>query len=405
MEPWEGLRLKMIIGNKYVLWITVLLSVAVLQGIAISRDQLSTPREKPTLMVTEDFSFLRQVDPENLQVHPVALVSSMEELKEISNLTGPLEIEGDTVGEESLSEPQVEDLSGLDLSGSKSPELVPSTNGKLKKKSSPSVKTNPKASKNEFIFHKVRRGETLSSIAKVYDMTVSQLVFTNGISDPDHIYPGYSLKIAVEKEFFHTVREGETLWSVSRLYGVDIKLIKEINRLREDWLISGQRIKVRIEDLTPESVQRVILARKTKSRFIWPVRARLTDPIGWRIHPVTRKRDYHKGIDLAAPTGRAIHASATGKVLYAGPSRGYGNLVILQHTGGFTTRYAHCSTLSVKTGEMVIQGQKIAKVGSSGMATGPHLHFEMRKKGKILDPQEYLGPLPGSFSERIIARK
>ena len=83
----------MLIGNKYILWIIVLLSVAVLQGIAISRDQLTTPREKPFLMVTEDFAFLRQVEPENMKVHPVELVASLEEMREISALTKPLAVE------------------------------------------------------------------------------------------------------------------------------------------------------------------------------------------------------------------------------------------------------------------------------------------------------------------------
>lgn len=394
----------MIIGNKYVLWITVLLSVAVLQGIAISRDQLSAPSEKPFLMVTEDFSFLRQVDPENLAVDPLTLVSSLEDLGDASTLDLSPEIE-EHAEEGSEAEFGLVEHENLELNFKEEVTRTPSEPLSPTEKPISESPGKPKNLGGEFIYHQVERGETLSSIAKIYDMTVSQLVFTNGITNPDSIYPGYSLKIAVEKEFFHTVREGETLWSVSRLYGVNVKLLKEINRLQEDWLITGQRIKIRMEDLSPDSVQRVILARKTKSRFIWPLQARISDPIGWRVHPVTRKRDYHKGIDLAAPSGRPIHASATGKVLYSGPSRGYGNLVILQHTGGYTTRYAHCSLLLIKTGDMVIQGQKIAKVGSSGMATGPHLHFEMRKKGKILDPVDYLGPLPGSLSERVIASR
>jgi len=390
----------MLIGNKYILWIIVLLSVAVLQGIAISRDQLTTPREKPFLMVTEDFAFLRQVEPENMKVHPVELVASLEEMREISALTKPLAVEF----EDSNSEHSVPADAGAETLKPVEPVVLEDgTEKKIEKK--PRTPESAKKKSNEFISHRVQRGETLSSIAKMYDMTVSQLVLTNGISDPDHIYPGYRLRIAVEQEFLHTVREGETLWSVSRLYGVGVRLIKEVNGLKEDWLIAGQRIKVRIEDLSPESVQRVILARRTKSRFVWPLRGRLTDRLGWRIHPVTRKRDYHKGVDVAAPTGEKIVATATGKVLYAGASRGYGNLVILQHSGGYTSRYAHCSSLSVKTGETVLQGQIVGRVGATGLATGPHLHFEIRKKGKIVNPEDFLSPHPGSHSNRVIARR
>ncbi|MBT3786375.1 M23 family metallopeptidase, partial [bacterium] len=398
------------IGNKYILWITVLLSVAVLQGIAISRDQLMTPKEKPILMVTEDFAFLRQVEPENMKVHPVALVASLEEMREISEMAKPLAVEFDHPEMSFNAEGKAGEKSTQTGEGSHSSissKSAESQQGSLKSKvKSPKVNPLKNQIKNgEFIYHKVLRGETLSSIVKLYDMTVSQLVLTNGISDPDHIYPGYSLKIAVEKEFFHTVREGDTLWSVSRLYGVGVKLLKTLNGLKEDWLIAGQRIKIRIDDLSQESVQRVILARKTKSRFMWPVTGRVSDQLGWRIHPVTRKRDYHKGVDIAAPKGQKIVASATGKVLYSGASRGYGNLIILQHDGGYTSRYAHCSSLSAKGGETVIQGQVIAKVGATGLATGPHLHFELRKKGKIVDPEDFIGPLPGSYGGRVIARR
>lgn len=106
-----------------------------------------------------------------------------------------------------------------------------------------------------------------------------------------------------------------------------------------------------------------------------------------------RSRDNHKGLDIAAPKGTAIKAAAAGKVIFSGsgaPYSGYGNIVVVQSTDSVSIRYGHCSVLYVKTGEYVAQGQVIAAVGSTGISTGNHLHFEIRKNGSTINPQKYL---------------
>lgn len=109
-----------------------------------------------------------------------------------------------------------------------------------------------------------------------------------------------------------------------------------------------------------------------------------------------RSRDNHKGLDISAPKGTAIKASAAGTVTFAGFGSntngysGYGNIVVVKSTGSVTILYGHCSALYVKTGQKVTQGQVIAAVGSTGISTGNHLHFEIRYNGKAIDPQNYL---------------
>ncbi len=121
-----------------------------------------------------------------------------------------------------------------------------------------------------------------------------------------------------------------------------------------------------------------------------PVNGRLSSPYGYRIHPILKTKKFHSGIDLAASSGTPIKAANDGKVIKSGWSSGYGNTVIIDHGGGITTLYAHASVLNCKVGEWVSRGQTIAKVGSTGMSTGPHLHFEVRINGKTQNPQNYI---------------
>ncbi|MGB9607015.1 MAG: murein hydrolase activator EnvC family protein [bacterium] len=139
---------------------------------------------------------------------------------------------------------------------------------------------------------------------------------------------------------------------------------------------------------TPEGQKR--LAKPWKGGFIYPLRGKLTSRFGMRTHPIYHITKMHTGIDLSAPSGTPIKAAAGGEVVYAGWWGGYGNVVIIDHGGGISTLYAHCSAIYVRKGQKVSQGEVIAAVGSTGLSTGPHLHFEVRKNGKPVDPLGYL---------------
>ncbi len=124
--------------------------------------------------------------------------------------------------------------------------------------------------------------------------------------------------------------------------------------------------------------------------FAWPASGPITDPFGMRMHPVTHQWRMHNGLDIGAPMGATITASAPGRVLYAGWEGGYGNTIILDHGGATSTLYGHCSQLFVSEGQDVQRGQAIGAVGSTGVSTGPHLHFEIRINGVAVDPSSRL---------------
>ncbi|MDI7246247.1 MAG: M23 family metallopeptidase [Bacillota bacterium] len=133
-----------------------------------------------------------------------------------------------------------------------------------------------------------------------------------------------------------------------------------------------------------------VSAGREQLKLTIPVNGRVTYGFGYRVHPIYKRRLFHQGIDIAAPTGTPIRAAAAGKVLRAGPCGTYGNIVELDHGGGASTLYAHCSRVLVKAGDRVRAGQKIAEVGSTGLSTGPHLHFEVSIDGKPRDPFAHL---------------
>ncbi|WP_157664775.1 M23 family metallopeptidase [Bordetella genomosp. 9] len=133
--------------------------------------------------------------------------------------------------------------------------------------------------------------------------------------------------------------------------------------------------------------------------FAWPVaRSRASSPFGGRIHPVLGVAKFHRGVDLAAPQGTPVMASAPGTVTFVGNVRGYGNLVALRHANGLESYYAHLHAIAstVGVGTRVAQRDVIGTVGATGTATGPHLHFEIRQHGRPLDPITLMPSRPRS---------
>lgn len=171
---------------------------------------------------------------------------------------------------------------------------------------------------------------------------------------------------------------------------------KLITRLKDDQQAleaAESRLAADSENLAILIQQRLAAAQgivRGTGRFVFPANGSITSRFGNRVHPILGYRRFHAGIDFGASYGTTIRAADSGQVIFAGWYGGYGRSVIVNHGGGITTLYAHSSRLLVSEGMTVQQGQAIATVGSSGLSTGPHLHFEVRRNGSPVNPLDYL---------------
>jgi murein DD-endopeptidase MepM/ murein hydrolase activator NlpD len=126
--------------------------------------------------------------------------------------------------------------------------------------------------------------------------------------------------------------------------------------------------------------------QKQDKGFYPPLEGVVSSPFGARVHPILGRPDHHHGVDIAAQMGAEIRATSPGRVIYAGLLPNYGKTVMVEHSGGYVSLYAHNETNIARVNQIVEQGQVIARVGSTGRSTGPHLHFEIRHKGNPIDP-------------------
>ena len=132
----------------------------------------------------------------------------------------------------------------------------------------------------------------------------------------------------------------------------------------------------------------------TTGAFMKPISGPITSSFGYRIHPIFKSRIFHSGIDIGGPSNGAVKAANSGKVIYAGWYGGYGKVVILDH-GNYngsptTTLYAHLNSYNVSVGQYLVKGQVLGKEGTTGYATGPHVHFEVRVNGQPRNPLNYI---------------
>lgn len=178
--------------------------------------------------------------------------------------------------------------------------------------------------------------------------------------------------------------ELDELESESNAMAQRIRALSEVLRQRQEALRRAQAGKGKHGRSTSHG--EVVLPTVFHGHFIRPVPGGITSGFGMRFHPILHVRKLHTGVDFRASTGDPIHAAADGIVLLASYTRGYGNCIIIDHGGGVSTLYGHCSQLLVHEGESVSQGMVIGKVGATGYATGPHLHFEVRHNGVPVNP-------------------
>lgn len=292
----------------------------------------------------------------------------------------------------------------------------------------------------------VQPGDTLYSIAKKYNTTVDKIAGENNLVQPFTLSIGQKLKVPRESKIQITqeqsnknrmvakstntttrvelkeivVKSGDTLYSLSRQYSVPVNDLAVMNKLSAPFTLSvGQKLKVpnlgsapvktsiestqiKTEQVKTSNVKTTsspkpkissdpkkklpTISARSSSKFSWPVKGKVLSSYGSKSNGL-----FNDGINIAASRGTTVKAAENGVVAYAGNEvKGMGNLIIIQHSGGWMTVYAHLDSMSVRRGTKVLVGQKIGTVGETGKVDQPQLHFEIRKGTKAYNPSSYL---------------
>lgn len=283
----------------------------------------------------------------------------------------------------------------------------------------------------------VKKGDTLYSVSRQTSIPVKDLISINKLSKPYNLNVGQKLQlknipVVINKEKIDkevpekkyefieiTVEKGDTLYSISRKYQLPVNDLAVINKLSAPFALSvGQKIKVpklnafkntEVPKSVTNNINRSVKTGNTKSevrpkissdpikplpkivsrsssKFNWPVRGKILSDFGIKSNGL-----YNDGINIGAKLGTMVAASENGVVAYAGNElKGMGNLIIVQHAGGWMTVYAHLDTMIVKRGTRVVVGQKLGTVGQTGKVDKPQLHFEIRKGTKSYNPNSNL---------------
>jgi len=248
----------------------------------------------------------------------------------------------------------------------------------------------------EAIEYEVKAGDTVSTIAEKFGVSVDTIIWGNDLKSVKDIKPGQKLDILPVSGIMYKVKPGETIYSVAKKHQIDAQAVVDwpYNSFANDEtfaLAVGQTlmlpdgIKPKAAPVAPRSsfyAATIPGAGSGTGQFVWPVGGRISQGYSW----------YHKGIDIASKSLPDIVACDSGTVLIAGwPSPwAYGNRVLIDHGNGYQSLYAHLSLIFVGNGQSVKKGQVIAKMGSTGRSTGPHLHLEIRKNGAALNPLSFL---------------
>jgi murein DD-endopeptidase MepM/ murein hydrolase activator NlpD len=231
----------------------------------------------------------------------------------------------------------------------------------------------------------VKKGDSLFSVAKRFSISIDAILSINNMRDASILRIGTVLKIPNMTGVYYSIRKGDSLSSITTRYRVDMNKLVDVNELESSVIYVGQKLFIPGAALSDWE-----RAEALGTLFKYPARGRLTSRMGFRIDPFTKRRAYHAGIDIANRIGTPVHASQSGKVIFSGYKGTYGKTVILSHQQGYSTVYGHLDKILVKKGQVVRQGDKIGTVGNTGRSTGPHLHFEIHRQRRIIDPLKLL---------------
>jgi murein DD-endopeptidase MepM/ murein hydrolase activator NlpD len=233
--------------------------------------------------------------------------------------------------------------------------------------------------------YQVGAGDTLAALADRFGITLDTIISFNDIKRERDLKPGRELIIPNRSGVRYVVRRGDNLSRIAMRHGVSLTALLDSNEVEGSTITPGQSLLIPDVGLSENARNRVL-----GQLFVMPARGRITSGYGYRDDPFTGLRKFHNGIDIANQRGTPVVAAMSGTVVKAGYNGNYGRYLILRHTEGFQTLYAHLDKAQVTVGDRIRQGQQVGEMGNTGYSNEDHLHFSIFLDGAHVDPTEHL---------------
>jgi murein DD-endopeptidase MepM/ murein hydrolase activator NlpD len=231
----------------------------------------------------------------------------------------------------------------------------------------------------------VKEDDIVGLISLAYGLNDDTIISVNGIKNTRTLPIGQVLKIPNQDGILYTVKEGDDLEKIAEKHSVEKTDIETVNEIFSEKVHRGTVLFIPGALLDQVQKQEI-----NGDLFLWPVRSYITSPYGYRKSPFTGARQFHSGLDIGAPAGTPIRAAMSGRVITTGYDDSFGNYVVISHHSGYRTLYGHMSVIRARAGAVVGTGERIGDVGSTGLSTGPHLHFTVYKNGVTVNPRSLM---------------
>lgn len=236
--------------------------------------------------------------------------------------------------------------------------------------------------KVEYSKYRVINNENLNSISEKFGLLKDTIILINNLKNTNSVKSGMILRIPNRDGRVIKVGRNDSIFKIANRYGVKWENIADANGIESSLIVEGDTLFIPGSKMTDYEKKRFY-----SEIYLWPLKSRkITSKYGPRIDPFTKAYSFHTGIDIKDDLNAKILAVTSGEVSFVGKNKVYGNYIEIKYNDDIILLYAHLNKVDVKKGDFVNQGAVIGKVGSTGRSTGPHLHLEIRKDGKLVDP-------------------
>ena len=236
-----------------------------------------------------------------------------------------------------------------------------------------------------FTSYTIEKGDMIGPIAVKAGLNEDTLISVNNIKNTRLLQIGQVIKIPNQDGIYYQVKDGDTLESIAEKYETTVSHINTANELFSDAIAPDTTLFI-----PGAKMDWVVRQEINGDLFIWPCAGYISSVYGYRIAPFGGTWSFHSGLDIASPMGSPVKAAMAGRITQVGYDDSFGNYVLITHHSGYRTFYGHMSLVRVKAGAYVGTGERIGDVGSTGLSTGPHVHFTVYKNGVTVNPRSLM---------------